>query len=189
MIKGKRVNVCEDCYIPMKEYKPWNKGMTVDSNPEIKEKLIAGGESTKSKYESGEILPRVLSEEEREKLSLIKKEYYKKYPEKHPCRILAKNKKLGSYPERLCMDYLDSMGIKYEYNKSVYPYYPDFMFDNIILEVDGYYWHTDKEKDKKRDEYLTNAGYTVFRIPAKNVIEHLKKFVNDVIINNHQGVG
>lgn len=52
MVKGKRVNVCEDCYIPMKEYKPWNKGMTVDSNPEIKEKLIAGGESTKSKYES-----------------------------------------------------------------------------------------------------------------------------------------
>ena len=44
----------------------------------------------------------------------------------------------------------------------------------IDVEYDGWYWHQDKEKDKKRDDILQNKGYKILRIkggkkpPLKN---------------------
>lgn len=54
----------------------------------------------------------------------------------------------------------------------LYPQYPvgRFFADfgnpvvKVAVECDGKQWHTDKEKDKKRDKYFDNLGWTVYRI-------------------------
>jgi very-short-patch-repair endonuclease len=43
---------------------------------------------------------------------------------------------------------------------------------NIVIEVDGAYWHNldrVRKKDKAENAYLTKCGYTVIRIPEKEV--------------------
>lgn len=43
---------------------------------------------------------------------------------------------------------------------------------NIVIEVDGSYWHNldrVKKKDKAENAYLTKCGYKVIRIPEKEV--------------------
>lgn len=41
---------------------------------------------------------------------------------------------------------------------------------NLIIECDGTYWHRNTaERDRKRDEYCRNAGYTVVRLSEKEI--------------------
>lgn len=66
------------------------------------------------------------------------------------------------------MGELDKRKVKYE---SQYPYkygIIDIAFpkQKIAIECDGDYWHTlprQQAKDRRRDKYLTNHGWTVFR--------------------------
>lgn len=54
----------------------------------------------------------------------------------------------------------------------LYPQYPvgnyftDFgnPFIKVAIECDGKMWHTDKEKDRNRDEYFNKLGWVVYRI-------------------------
>lgn len=39
----------------------------------------------------------------------------------------------------------------------------DFHYNNKIVEYDGEYWH-DAERDRKRDDFLKEMGYDVFRV-------------------------
>jgi len=58
----------------------------------------------------------------------------------------------------------------------VYPQYPiDGVFvdfanpkANVVIECDGYAYHTDKEKDENRDKKLRDAGWHVYRINGKD---------------------
>lgn len=60
----------------------------------------------------------------------------------------------------------------------LYPQYPvdkfytDFgnPFVKVAIECDGKEWHTDKEKDKKRDEILSNLGWSVYRISGSDCV-------------------
>ena len=86
-------------------------------------------------------------------------------------RIAKTNAKNPSGPEILMAGFLQENG--FEYSKQFFPKIPkpypaDFFLpsENIIIEVDGKYWHNyphGKEIDHKRNEMLKNAGYKVLR--------------------------
>lgn len=86
-------------------------------------------------------------------------------------------------PELRCAQILDDLNIRYE------PQYiikdkliVDFRIDNLIIQIDGEYWHghprfeplTDRQKaqqkrDKAQDKYLTTCGYQVVRVWERDV--------------------
>lgn len=44
-------------------------------------------------------------------------------------------------------------------------YFPDFVYNNKIIEYDGVYWHDD-EKDKKRNDFYLKMGYELFIVTS-----------------------
>ena len=56
----------------------------------------------------------------------------------------------------------------------------------ICVEYDGLYWHQDKEKDKRRDNVLSEHGWVTFRVPEGDsfdpVVDQVKR-----LISNHTG--
>ena len=92
-------------------------------------------------------------------------------PNNHPNRKLAGNRNKMSFPERIGFDYFTSIGLVFEHNKYIKPYWVDFLLGkNMIVEIDGARWH-DKAKDEIRDKALNNMGYTVIRFQAKDVMK------------------
>lgn len=144
---------------------PWNKGKNKSEDPRI-----AKGAETLSKNTKGRVSTQVWTEEMREKQSKRKKELHEIHPEKHPNRILAKNRKYWTYPEKVTAKWLEDRGISFVKNMKVDRFYPDFIIENLIIEIDGERWHNE-QSDKERDEKLTSSGYSVIRIKAKEAIE------------------
>lgn len=58
----------------------------------------------------------------------------------------------------------------------------DFLVDEaLVVEIDGAQWHSSPEamaRDKKRDQELVEAGYTVVRIPAKIALYDHEKAID-----------
>ena len=143
---------------------PWNKGL--DKTDSRVQKYAEGiSKSTKGKPSNY-----IWTEERRKEQSERKKKLYQECPETHPNRKLSGNKNKWTYPERVAGEWLDKNNILFERNKKVDKYYPDFVIKNIIIEIDGEYWH-DQEKDSERDKKLSELGYTIHRIKAKERIE------------------
>jgi hypothetical protein len=109
------------------------------------------------------------------------------------------SRKVISYPERFFMKVLKNNNINYEHNYPVskkelgidepYSYFLDFFIENkkIDLEVDGRQHKDRKEHDDKRDTYLINNGFHVYRIKWKSINtekgklyikEEIDKFMN-----------
>ena len=143
---------------------PWNKGLN-KSDPRVKKYAEGISKSTKGKPSNY-----VWTDEKRKEQSERKKKLYQEHPEKHPNRKLSNNKNKWTYPEKVAGEWFDKNNLLYERNKRVDKYYPDFVLGNVIVEIDGEYWH-DQEKDKERDEKLSELGYTIHRIKAKERIE------------------
>lgn len=51
-------------------------------------------------------------------------------------------------------------------------FYIDFAFPDLMvgIEIDGEKWHTDIEKDIRRELYLKNKGWKIYRFKAKWVV-------------------
>ena len=69
---------------------------------------------------------------------------------------------------------LDALEIEYEEQKPMGRYIVDFFVPrkNLIIECDGYYWHNKpgaKEKDERKDAWLIEHGYTVLRLPERQI--------------------
>lgn len=87
-----------------------------------------------------------------------------------------KSRNIISYAERFWIQVLNNNNIQYQ--KEFYldkKYFLDFLIEKnnqkIDLEIDGKQ-HTYQERiehDKERDEYVTNAGYIVYRIPWNSI--------------------
>ena len=63
-----------------------------------------------------------------------------------------------------------------------------FVYDKKIdIEYDGWYWHQDKQRDRRRDEVLKSQGWSVLRIRSGNKIPTIEQLVEkiDCIINNN----
>lgn len=88
------------------------------------------------------------------------------------------NKKCMTKPELLCKRILEEIGINAEYQVEIKSkFIVDFRIGNIILQVDGEYWHghqrfeplTERQskqraRDTAQDKYLTACGYKIIRI-------------------------
>jgi len=141
----------------------WNKGLTKETDSRVAANSISVSNAMK-----GNAPPWEWTSERRKAKSEWRKKLYQEHPETHPNRRLAKNRKKWTYPERVAAEYLDSREIKYEYNKKIGKYYPDFWIvdTNLLIEIDGERWH-DPDKDAARDAVLNTLGYIVYRIKAK----------------------
>lgn len=155
----------------------WNSGLTKDTHPALKK----ASDKMKELYASGEISARspactteFWTEEKRREKSEWRKQLHKDFPETHPNRRLACNRKKMSYPEKVAFEFLTNQNITFEHNKKIDKFYPDFVVGNLVIEIDGANWH-DKEKDNVRDEIISSYGYTVVRILSSERIEERLK--------------
>ena len=98
--------------------------------------------------------------------------HLKNHPERQLNSLLNRNRMTKI--EKMFNDVLITMGYKYDidyyWNKSLlldggYKF-PDFFFpsSNLVFEIDGSYWHRDKEKEIKRDNLFNKGGYKIIHI-------------------------
>ena len=157
----------------------WNKGLTKYDDERVRVNAENLSKTLKDNYSKG-IYPKnswadpdYWTEDKRKEKSIWRIELHKKFPEMHPNRKLAGNRNKMTYPERVAFDWLTKHNIQFKSQEKVGSYYPDFIVNkNIIIEIDGERWH-DKEKDKKRDEFLRNKGFKIYRINSKEKIENM----------------
>lgn len=143
---------------------PWNKGLTKD-DPRVLSHSIKVSNTLKGKPSKV-----IWTEEMRKAKSEWRIKLHKEHPESHPNRKLAGNRKKMSYPEQVAYDWLVKNGVKFEHNKKIGNFYPDFVIGNIIIEIDGERWHS-AEKDQKKDKFFNSMGFIVYRIKARQKIE------------------
>lgn len=79
-------------------------------------------------------------------------------------------------------DVLEEMNIFYVHNYRIDRYFADFViFDKIVIECDGKYWHRDKNKEKVRDKVLHDNGYYVFHLEETRIKNDPVKCVNVIL--------
>jgi very-short-patch-repair endonuclease len=74
---------------------------------------------------------------------------------------------------KLC--YNSHIGLNYKFQEPIGEYLIDFLLpNNLIIEVDGEYWHDfpeGRDKDRIRDDILNSMGYKVLRFWANDVLK------------------
>jgi very-short-patch-repair endonuclease len=124
-------------------------------------------------------------------------EFMKNNPEKTAWRLSN-----VSYPEKLCIEYIEKNGLDKKYSivreYSVFPYFVDFAFLNemVAVEIDGsqHLLPERKESDDKKDKLLNDLGWLVVRISEKEIKTNIENVFNEIIsilkdkpkINNHR---
>ena len=82
-------------------------------------------------------------------------------------------RKINSYAEQYWMRVLDNLNISYIREFHFERYFLDFKIDigdiKLDLEIDGKQHKYRVEHDKERDKFLTENGFTVYRIPWNTV--------------------
>jgi DNA mismatch endonuclease (patch repair protein) len=78
-------------------------------------------------------------------------------------------------PELKMKELLTALGIKYEFQYRIDSYVVDFYIPskNIVLQVDGNYWHNREgaqERDGRQNTRLAELGYTVLRFWEKDIM-------------------
>ena len=138
-----------------KPCRSWNKGFTKETSALVRRNGEAVSRAMKKLFEEGKIdAHKMWTSERREAQSERKKQLYKEHPEKHPNRKLAHNRNRMTYPERVAYDWLTRNGVefKHQFNfvSDKFNRYVDFFCEakNIFIEIDGEYWHKNKELDK-----------------------------------------
>lgn len=104
--------------------------------------------------------------------------------------------------EKITEGLLASCRIEFVCQHPIGPYVCDFFVTpNFVIEADGVYWHSlpiNQERDKKKDKYLHNLGYSVLRLrgddirnnPAKcyaRILEHVNPLIERVNLPYAQG--
>ena len=116
-----------------------------------------------------------LSEEAKSKVRAARIKFMKDNPEQTAWRLSKNN---ISYPEKCFIAYLKDRGIdkKYEIEreKSFYPYFADFAFNELklVVEIDGSQHITEKERvnrDIEKDNLITSLGWKVIRYSENTV--------------------
>jgi len=57
----------------------------------------------------------------------------------------------------------------------------------IDLEYDAWYWHKDKNKDRKRDEFLKSQEWKILRIRSGKLLptlEQIEESINKLVISD-----
>lgn len=84
----------------------------------------------------------------------------------HDCYMRSR---LETTPEKIMRQFLDKVGVEYKQEYKIGKYWADFYLPkyNVVIEVDGDYWHSlpnVKEKDTRKDKYLKSKGINVMHI-------------------------
>lgn len=118
------------------------------------------------------------SETARRKISESAKKRIADDPERMTNILLRRNH--ITYIERAMIDALAEQGLiegkEYAYNKYLKVEggfkYPDFRFEEqkLVIEADGERFHTNDEKERKRDVLIQKAGYKVMHFTGKEII-------------------
>ena len=152
----------------------WAKGLTKDTCKSVAKFAKTISENYKNGVSGHYDHQKIWTDEKRKRQSEIKKQLYALHPEKHPNFKLANNKNKMTYPEQLAFDFLVEKGFNPNHNKhlktATFNRYVDFYIEEfkLIIEIDGEYWHKDKDKDIRKDEEAKDLGYTTLRIIPKN---------------------
>jgi len=98
----------------------------------------------------------------RNKMSLLKKNYFELNPEKHPNRIMNK-KGYQTNVEKIIEDWLIERKVQYEKQTRIGRVFVDFYLPttNEVLEGDGEFWHSRQKKDIERDKYIKSINPTI----------------------------
>jgi very-short-patch-repair endonuclease/predicted DNA-binding protein YlxM (UPF0122 family) len=112
--------------------------------------------------------PQSHSEETKEKISKIRKQYILENPDKAPY-LLNHYRKGPSYPEKYFSEVFEKENIKLEKYYNFYTYQLDFadVVKQVDIEIDGSQHRYDKrivEHDIKRNNFLASKGWKVFRV-------------------------
>lgn len=105
-----------------------------------------------------------------------------------------------TWPEREFKKLLKELGVKFEVQKIISNKIFDFYIPehNLLFEIDGDYWHGNKEKFKKlnglqkkaanndiyKDALATGLGYSIERVwesELKNNYKEVKKYVKNIL--------
>lgn len=124
-------------------------------------------------------------------------EFMKNNPEKTAWRLSN-----VSYPEKLCIEYIEKNGLNKKYSivreYSVFPYFIDFAFVNemVAIEIDGsqHLLPERKERDDKKDKLLNDLGWLVIRVSEKEIKTNIDEVFKQILsilkdkpkINNHR---
>jgi len=123
------------------------------------------------------------SEETKKRLRNIRLEFMKNNPEKTAWRLSN-----VSYPEKLCIEYIEKNGLDKKYSivreYSVFPYFVDFAFVNqmVAIEIDGsqHLLPERKESDDKKDKLLNDLGWFVVRISENEIKTNIDEVFNKI---------
>ncbi|MBI4789291.1 MAG: DUF559 domain-containing protein [Chloroflexi bacterium] len=82
---------------------------------------------------------------------------------------------------------LERRGEPFEQQVKFKRFHVDFVLSerNAIIECDGGYWHKLLDvisRDRRKDEYLTSLGYTVFRLSESEIRESPADCVDRVLM-------
>lgn len=85
--------------------------------------------------------------------------------------------------------YLESKHVQFQQEVKFGRYRADFLLTGTktIIECDGEFWHLrpqTKIRDKRKDEYLHNLGYQVFRLTGRQINEHFSESMNSLPLMN-----
>jgi very-short-patch-repair endonuclease len=94
----------------------------------------------------------------------------------------------GTSLEQTVWKILDTIGIEYETQKQIGPYFVDIYIPsrNLIIECDGEWWHSRPEQikyDRARDIYLKKRGYHLLRLPERIIkSEEVDRILKDNLL-------
>jgi very-short-patch-repair endonuclease len=178
----------------------WNKGLKAETNPSVAAYTQKSAKSRKGQNRKplSEATKRKLSEdrrgdknwakrpEVREKIRQSVIQMYRDHPE-----VLENRKRSGvnqhsgyfSSLERLIADALCRASVPYQHNVRIGRYWADFVIcGRIVIECDGAYWHQDEAKDKRKDHYLQERGYFVYRFAEHRILHDPDLLVTGVLV-------
>ena len=145
---------------------PWNKGLTYSHKVRpTKERCLKISEKLKGNHNARPWKDKV-TDRHRESCRAR--------------RLKQKFVKSNTKIEIIIQDLLKEKGIEFEIQ---YPLINKYIGDifikpNIVIEVDGTYWHSRPDsivRDQKKDKELFEAGYKVIRLPEEKIINNLNK--------------
>ena len=93
-----------------------------------------------------------------------------------------RGRKFRTNIEKLTEEVIQGLNLAYEFEYPLFFFHIDFAFPKIkaALEVDGEYWHLrrgDGSSDRRKETYLKNHGWSLVRLPEKEIINNAKKAV------------
>jgi len=147
---------------------------------------------------SCKLKPRKLSEKTKEKISKARRKFLKENPDKVPY-LLNHHSKGMSYPEKYFEKLFRNENIELIYHHRVGTYQLDFSdpIRKIDIEIDGEQHYCDEKiikSDKRRNKYLEDNGWFVYRIRwskynkldkkhRKMVVAQIKNVIKDKCAN------